>query len=311
MSEDKKKIFVLVGPPSVGKSTWIKSTFSKDKPYIINRDDIVENVASSMGWSYDDLFVNPPADSKIGDVDEKYGEVVKSPPFIRWSDTSFNNVLDANNKVHSSFMNKVSGAASSGKNIVVDMTNMSAGSRKAAMNAISGKEEEYEKIAVVFEFEGIEDIIKKVAKKRAEAAKRMGKSKTIPDAAFDRMFGSYEAPSKSEGFDQIISVDNSKILKELIEEGKIVSASDMGELRFASVNEALRFLYDALSQSLRVASDDIHLVPRFSLLQIKLIPPYCRFHLASILLLDEQLRAFGFSQTFFANIARLQLVAFL
>jgi predicted AAA+ superfamily ATPase len=60
--EERKKIFVLVGPPSVGKSTWIKGTF-EEAPYIINRDDIVEQVASEYGWTYDDLFVSPPARS--------------------------------------------------------------------------------------------------------------------------------------------------------------------------------------------------------------------------------------------------------
>ena len=60
MLEEKKKIFVLVGPPAVGKSTWIKSTFQKNDPYIINRDAIVEEVASQMGMTYDDMFSAPP-----------------------------------------------------------------------------------------------------------------------------------------------------------------------------------------------------------------------------------------------------------
>ena len=38
--ETRKNIFVLVGPPSVGKSTWIRNHFGDDNPYIINRDDI-------------------------------------------------------------------------------------------------------------------------------------------------------------------------------------------------------------------------------------------------------------------------------
>ena len=46
-----------------------------------------------------------------------------------------------------------------------------------------------------------------------EAAKRMGKSKTIPPQAFDRMFSSYEPPTKGEGFDEITSVDTIDALK--------------------------------------------------------------------------------------------------
>ena len=209
-----KKIYVLVGPPSVGKSTWISKQFDT-KPYVITRDDIVDQVASSKGWTYDEMFMLPPPDAKIGEEDEKYGEVVKSPPYISWSPTSFSKVLDANDAVQNKFLSHMGGATSSGKDVVVDMTNMSPGSRKSALRAIEGSEGEYEKIAVVFEFEGIENIIKKVSKKRAEAAKRMGKSKTIPDSVFDMMFSSYEVPSTSEGFDRIISVDNSKALKEI------------------------------------------------------------------------------------------------
>lgn len=51
LQEEKteKKIYVLVGPPSVGKSTWIKNTF-KSEPYIISRDNIVDQVADELGW---------------------------------------------------------------------------------------------------------------------------------------------------------------------------------------------------------------------------------------------------------------------
>jgi hypothetical protein len=211
-----KKIFVLVGPPSVGKSTWIKNTFQDVEPYIINRDDIAESVASEYGWTYDDMFVAPPNDTEIGDQNEKYGEVVKSPSFMSWQPLSFSKVLEANNKVQNIFNNRVQ--KGKGKdNIVVDMTNMNANSRKRALDAISGSEDEYKKIAVVFNFQGIEDLIKKVAEKRAEVAKAMGKSKTIGPAVFDKMFASYREVSSDEGFDEIINIDNSESLKKALE----------------------------------------------------------------------------------------------
>jgi hypothetical protein len=212
--ENKKKIFVLVGPPSVGKSTWIQNTFAEE-PYTINRDDLVEQVAEGFGWTYDDLFVAPPQGSEEGEEDPKYGQVVKSPSFMTWQPLSYDKVLQANNQVQSLFMDRVSSAVPSGKDIVVDMTNMNANARKAALNAIKGSEELYEKIAVVFQFEGAEETIKAVAQKRAEAAKRTGKSKTIPAAAFDRMFKAFQAVSKDEGFDQIVSVDNREMLSKI------------------------------------------------------------------------------------------------
>ena len=84
----QKEIFVLVGPPSVGKSTWLKNVFVEEAPYVINRDDIVEKVAGEMGWTYNDLFMPPPKEAQEGDVDEKYGTVVKSPAYMTWQPLS-------------------------------------------------------------------------------------------------------------------------------------------------------------------------------------------------------------------------------
>jgi len=204
-------MIVLVGPPSVGKSTWIKSNFPE--AYIISRDDIVDLVSINYGWTYDDMFATPPEDAKIGDEDEKYGKVIESPSWMTWPDTVFDKVFEANGNVQKLMNTRISNAHPSGKDIIVDMTNMSANSRKSAMKAIEGNEDEYHKVAVDFKFKGGEEVIKKVAQKRAESAKRMGKSKTIPPSAFEKMFSSYESPSTSEGFDEIKSVDNIEILK--------------------------------------------------------------------------------------------------
>ena len=221
----KRKMIVLVGPPSVGKSTWIQSNFPN--AYIINRDDIVEKVASSYGWTYDDMFATPPADAQVGDSDEKFGNVVAAPSWMTWAKTVFDKVQEANGKVQQLMNSRVSGAHTSDEDVVVDMTNMNAGSRKSAMKAIEGNEGDYHKVAVDFKFKGAEDVIKKMAEKRAEAAQRMGKSKTIPPAAFDRMFSSYEEPSQGEGFDEILSVDNIESLKNSLNESiiKIVRES--------------------------------------------------------------------------------------
>ncbi len=218
----KKKIFVLVGPPSVGKSTWIESTFSDADPYVINRDDIVSEVAGGMGWTYDDMFVPPPKEAIEGGQDPKYGSVVKSPSYMTWQPLSYDKVAAANNEVHKIFTQRVASANPSGQDIVVDMTNMNARARAGALKAIEGAEGEYEKIAVVFKFEGAEAIIKKVAAKRAAQAKEEGKSKTIPPEAFDRMFKSFQSIDPSEGFDRVISVDNTAVLRDLAlgEEGE-------------------------------------------------------------------------------------------
>ncbi len=217
-SMGERKIYVLIGPPSVGKSTWIKNTFADIQPYVISRDDIVEQIADNLGWTYDDLFVAPPQGSQLGDYDEKYGEVIKSPSYMSWQPLSFSKVLEANNQVHVSFTKRVSSAVNSGKDIVVDMTNMTAGARKNALKAIEGNENLFEKIAVVFPFQGAEDVIIDVARKRAEAAKRMGKSKTLPDSVMRKMFASFQDVSPEEGFDKVVQQDNRELLSTLNEE---------------------------------------------------------------------------------------------
>jgi len=210
----ERKFLVLVGPPSVGKSTWVKNNFPNS--YIINRDEIVENVAKEYDWTYDDMFKTPSDDMEIGNIDEKFGKVINSPKSMPWAKTVFDKVLEANSKVSSEMSNRVKNAHSSGKDIIVDMTNMNIDSRKGALKAIKGNESDYYKIAVDFKFKGSEELIKKVSGIRAETAKQNGSSKTIPDAAFDRMFTSYQKPSLDEGFDEIIDVDNTNILSEII-----------------------------------------------------------------------------------------------
>ena len=218
----KKTIYVLVGPPSVGKSTWIKQTFSEVSPYVINRDELAEKVAEEYGWTYDDMFMSPPADSTEGDVSEKYGKVVPAPAYMNWPGAPklvYDKLVEANGKVQKLFTDKVSGAKGQ-DNIVVDMTNMNSGSRKGALKAIEGQESEYHKVAVVFNFKGSEDIIKQVGRKRAEEAKKLGKSKTISDDVFDRMFKNYQEVSPEEGFDEVIMKDNTEELKRVISEVK-------------------------------------------------------------------------------------------
>lgn len=217
--EEKRKMIVLVGPPSVGKSTWIKSNFPN--AYIINRDDIVEKVASSYGWSYDDIYATPPSDAEIGDVDEKFGNVIPAPEWMTWTKTVFDKVKEANEKIKPLMNSRMSGAHNSNQDVVVDMTHMTKSERDMTIKGLESGGDEYYKVAVDFKFKGAEDVIKRVSEKRAEAAKRMGKSKTIPSASFDRMFSSYEEPTKDEGFDEIISVDNIENLKKSLNESII------------------------------------------------------------------------------------------
>lgn len=209
-----KKIYVLVGPPSVGKSTWIKNYFTTDIPYVISRDDIVEEVAERLGLTYDDLFEKPNIDANIGDEHEKYGKVIPSPPWMSFSKLSYDKIADANKQVVDLFDERIKNAKGE-QNIVIDMTNIGTISRKNILNKLSSISDDYKKIAVVFNFKGGEDIIKKMAQKRADEYKAMGKSKTLPPEVIDRMFANYQDVQPDEGFDEVMHVDNIPTFKNI------------------------------------------------------------------------------------------------
>ena len=205
-----KTLMILVGPPSIGKSTWIET--NAPEAYVINRDDIVTRVAGEFGMTYDDLFVSPNQELPEGHVDQNYGEVIARPEYLPsfLPDKVWSNVTHANGQVAEELAADFPAAIKSGQDIVIDMTNMSVGARKAQLDNFSSVLDEYKKVAVVFNFEGsdVQQALKKIAGSRAEEIRASGGSKTIPDTAFDRMFASYEPPSASEGFDEVISVDD-------------------------------------------------------------------------------------------------------
>jgi predicted kinase len=216
--DQRNTLMVLVGPPSIGKSTWVEQ--NAPDAFIISRDDIVNEVGQKYGLTYDDMFAAPEAELPVGHVDQKYGQVVPKPqglpPFL--PDKLWSKVLDANNEVTDVFNQRFPSAVSSGKDIIVDMTNMSVGSREGILKNFGKGADNYKKVAVVFNSQGsdLQKAIKNIAARRAEEIKAQGGSKTIPDEAFNRMFASYEPPTNAEGFEEIINVDDSeRILKEL------------------------------------------------------------------------------------------------
>lgn len=68
---DEKKIYILIGPPAVGKSTWVENNLGNQDLHVINRDEIVEEVAEENDLTYDDMFAKPGQDKNIGDKQEK------------------------------------------------------------------------------------------------------------------------------------------------------------------------------------------------------------------------------------------------
>ena len=63
-SSGRPELIFLIGPPAIGKSTYIQEHYRDQKKYIVvNRDEIVEKIASQLGiGTYDDMYTSPPND---------------------------------------------------------------------------------------------------------------------------------------------------------------------------------------------------------------------------------------------------------
>lgn len=170
----RPKIYVLVGPPGVGKSGWVEDNVHD--PFIVSYDNAVKSVAAAHNLKYDDL-----AGPKAGQL----GKIVR-----------------AHEK------DQVMSAVSSGKDIVVDKTNMTVNSRKRALSIIKGRENDYEKIAVVFDHRGKEaEVIASVERRAARL-----NDKNISKDVMMSMFSNFVYPTPEEGFDSIITASTEPAL---------------------------------------------------------------------------------------------------
>ena len=161
------KLYVLVGPPGVGKSSWIAQNVAD--PHIISYDNAIDIVREPLGLRYND---------------------------VAGGQKQFRKEVEA---VHKQMTRD---AVGSGKDIVVDMTNMTAKARHRALASVRGHERVYEKVAVVFDFQGVE---KGVHDAVAQRAARLG-DKTLSYSIVQGMMDRFEMPSEGEGFDKIVVV---------------------------------------------------------------------------------------------------------
>jgi predicted kinase len=205
--QNQTEIVVLVGPPAIGKSTYIKSKYPESD--IVSRDDIVDQVSNSMGMTYDDMFQTPPKDATIGTTTDKFGTVLNAPSWMTWTPTVYSNVLQANKIINEKLEERFRNAVLSGNDVIVDMTNMTASARKNALKYVQGKQ--YFKRAVVFTLQesNLPELLNRM-KSRSESIKANGGSKTIGEDVVIRMVKSFQQISPDEGFDKVDTVSTFK-----------------------------------------------------------------------------------------------------
>ena len=120
MSMEMNKIYVLVGLPGVGKSTWLNE-FLKDNSnfVVVSSDNILQDICRRNGESYDVGF----------------------PKYIKEADQLYKEELQT-------MLNE-------GRDIIVDRTNLSVKSRGRVLNKVP---DSYIKTVVTFEVEEKEHI---------------------------------------------------------------------------------------------------------------------------------------------------------
>lgn len=151
-------VILLVGPPLSGKTTWVNNNFPDTQ--VISRDEIVMEVFGSR--NYNDAFRN---------VNQKDVDKV--------------------------LRQRISDAANSGKDVIIDMTNISLKRRRSTLSNF-GKN--YNKVAVIFPTLSDSEYLFR------NNQRMINENKSISLSIIKDMISSYVPPSLEEGFNEIISL---------------------------------------------------------------------------------------------------------
>lgn len=172
-----KNLYILVGPPAVGKSTWIKDNFAGKQYKVISRDEIIEKI-----------------------IYKHYGLTAAELYFNNSSSESQKALEELNIMFESIVMGVLDERPD---NVIVDMMNADSKQRAKILDRVKQKYPEYKLIAVKFNFEGHEDKIIQADIKRAK--ERGGERKVIDPEYIINVMKRIKAdpPTESEGFDEI------------------------------------------------------------------------------------------------------------
>lgn len=140
-----QKIIVMIGQPSVGKTTVVESMGGQKENYIINIDNIFTQVSQENGLKYSEMFVKPKYETPEGSIEEgmeKYGKVVEiynrdTGEFLYKSFENIDKLRGPDGSIVQRRMSELtSNALKQEKNIIVDMTMLTIKDRKTILETI-------------------------------------------------------------------------------------------------------------------------------------------------------------------------------
>ena len=161
----KKHLYLMVGVPGSGKSTYVKNILKNGDIYI-SRDEI----RYSLLTEEDDYFA-------------KENEVIKT--FI--------------NNIDKSLVNEESCG-----DVYADATHLSPKSRAQVLNQLKNKD----KVSVIYLDIPLNIILERNAQRKGRAL--------VPENVVRRMYNSIILPTKAEGIEELIIIDENQKVKEVI-----------------------------------------------------------------------------------------------
>lgn len=228
---EKREFIFLVGPPGSGKSFYVNTL--RGNYIVINRDEIATEIANREGFIYRDMYRSPynypeslfyeNRGKKWVRGYEKFGEIIDVPDdsFLRpFYAIHFKKLFELNNEIEHTFNYRLERyLLDPDINIVLDLTNQTKKVRKPILDKINKRD--FKIIAVIFNEGGIlsdtEDLLIKVNQKRDIELEPKGKHKKVPEDTIKNYIKIYEPPTKLEGFNEIVKIDNRKELQKYID----------------------------------------------------------------------------------------------